>query len=192
MSNFFGFDTADSFFDKRRHINLVYYSMMYLRFLSNNSYELNKIKQTLSANNSALTRANLMRRDILSDYEVSFLDYLQRRYDLPENDYITILAGETLTQGVVKSPAGYTSTSNWELIIQMMYSTMLCGSSYQHLVQRLVSEFLIPMSAGMKGVTLQPSTFRLISENLNVCLNSGKREWTDLPYIEQYVMQRIV
>ena len=90
MSNFFGFDTADSFFDKRRHINLVYYSMMYLRFLSNNSYELNKIKQTLSANNSALTRANLMRRDILSDYEVSFLDYLQRRYDLPENDYITI------------------------------------------------------------------------------------------------------
>lgn len=191
MSNFFGFDTADCFYDKRRHVNLVYYSMMYLRFLKGNGSELNTVKQILSSNNT-LTRANMMRRDILSEYEVSFLDYLQRRYDLPESDYITILSGETLTQGIVKSPAGYTSTSNWELIIQIMYSTMLSGPSYQHLVQRLVREFLTPISASMRGITLQASTFRLISENINTCLNSGKRQWSDLPYIEQYIIQRII
>ncbi len=192
MSNFFGFDTADCFYDKRRHVNLVYYSMMYLRFLKGNGSELNTIKQILSSGNSTLTRANMIRRDVLSDYEVSFLDYLQKRYDLPENDYITILSGETLTQSIVKSPAGYTSTSNWELIIQIMYSTMLSGPSYQHLVQQFVREFLAPISADMRGITLQASTFRLISESLNTCLNSGKRKWSDLPYIEQYVIRRII
>ena len=111
---------------------------------------------------------------------------------MPENDYVTILAGETLTQGVVKSPAGYTSEKNWELIIQIMYSTMLSGPSYQHLVQRLVSEFLIPISSRMRGIRLQSSTFRLISENMNFCLNQGKRQWSDLPYIERYVISRII
>jgi len=192
MSNFFGFDTADSSYDKRRHLNLVYYSMMYLRLLSGNSLDMANIKRILSSNSSSLTKANMMRQEVLSDYEVSYLNYLQKRYGLPENDYVTILAGETLTQGVVKSPAGYTSEKNWELIIQIMYSTMLSGPSYQHLVQRLVSEFLIPISSGMRGIRLQSSTFRLISENMNFCLNQGKRQWSDLPYIEQYVISRII
>lgn len=192
MSNFFGFDTADSSYDKRRHINLVYYSMMYLRLLSGNSLDMANIKRILSSNSSSLTKANMMRQEVLSDYEVSYLNYLQKRYGLPENDYVTILAGETLTQGVVKSPAGYTSEKNWELIIQIMYSTMLSGPSYQHLAQRLVSEFLIPISSRMRGIRLQSSTFRLISENMNFCLNQGKRQWSDLPYIERYVISRII
>lgn len=192
MSNFFGYDTADSFYDKRRHINLVYYTMMYLRLLKGDNTLMLNIKRILSPNNNTLTRANMMCSEILTDYEVSFLNYLKNRYGLSENDYVTILAGETLTQGVVKSPASYTSTSNWELIVQMMYATMLSGPSYQHLVQRLVREFLIPMCSGMRGITLQSSTFRLISENLNTCLNSGKRQWSDLPYIEKYVIDRIV
>ena len=192
MSNFFGFDTADSSYDKRRHINLVYYSMMYLRLLSGNSLDMANIKRILSSNSNSPAKANMMRQEILSDYEVSFLNYLQKRYGLPDDDYVTILAGETLTQGVVKSPAGYTSEKNWELIIQIMYSTMLSGSSYQHLIQRLVNEFLIPISSRMRGVRLQSSTFRLISENMNSCLNQGKRQWSDLPYIEQYIISRII
>lgn len=192
MSNFFGFDTADSFYDKRRHINLVYYTMMYLRLLKGDNTLMLNIKRILSPNNNTLTRANMMCSEILTDYEVSFLNYLKNRYGLSENDYVTILAGETLTQGIVKSPAGYTSNSNWELIVQMMYATMLSGSSYQHLVQRLVREFFIPMCSGMRGITLQGSTFRLISENLNTCLNNGKRQWSDLPYIERYVIDRII
>ncbi len=189
-SNFFGLDTADSFYDKRRHINLVYYSMMHLRLLSGNSLFISSVKRILSLN-SNIEKANLIRKEILTDYEISFLDYLQKRYGLSENDYITILAGETLTQKIVKSPAGYTTKNNWELIIQIMYSTMLSGPSYQHLVQRLVKEFIIPISAGMRGITLQGSTFRLISENMNFCLNQGKRNWSDLPYIEQYIINKI-
>ena len=147
---------------------------------------------TLIVRTIGCIKSNMMRQEVLSDYEVSYLNYLQKRYGLPENDYVTILAGETLTQGVVKSPAGYTSEKNWELIIQIMYSTMLSGPSYQHLVQRLVSEFLIPISSRMRGIRLQSSTFRLISENMNFCLNQGKRQWSDLPYIERYVISRII
>ena len=190
-NNFFGFDTADSFYDERRHINLVYYSMMHLRLLSGDNLFINNVKRILSSNIATIEKANMMRKEILNDYEISFLDYLQKRYGLPDNDYITILAGESLTQGIVKSPAGYTSLRNWELIIQIMYSTMLSGPSYQHLIQRLVNNFIIPISVGMRGITLQNSTFRIMSENINFCLNQGKRNWSDLPYIEQYVINKI-
>ena len=192
MNNFFGFDSADSFYDERRHINLVYYTMMYLRLLKGDNTFMLNIKRILSPNNNTLTRADMMCGEILTDLEVSYLKYLKDRYALSVNDYVTILAGETLTQGIVKSPAGYTSTSNWELIVQMMYATMLSGPSYQHLVQRLVRDFFIPMCSGMKGITLQGSTFRLISEHVNTCLNNGKRKWSDLPYIERYVIDRIM
>lgn len=192
MNNFFGFDSADSFYDKRRHINLVYYTMMYLRLLKGDNTFMLNIKRILSPNNNTLTRADMMCGEILTDLEVSYLKYLKDRYALSVNDYVTILAGETLAQGIVKSPAGYTSTSNWELIVQMMYATMLSGPSYQHLVQRLVRDFFIPMCSGMKGITLQGSTFRLISEYVNTCLNNGKRKWSDLPYIERYVIDRIM
>ncbi|MBO7200953.1 MAG: hypothetical protein J6V54_06105 [Bacteroidales bacterium] len=191
MNNFFGFDTANSFYDKRRHINLVYYSMMHLRLLSGDNSFIYDVKRIISSNNSSLEKAKMMRMEILTDYENSFLDYLQKRYNLSDNDYVTILSGESLTNAIVKSPAGYTSIENWELIIQIMYSTMLCGPSFQHLVQRFISEFLIPLSAGMRGVTLQRSTFRLISENLNICLEKGKRQWSDLPYIEKYIIDKI-
>lgn len=190
-NNFFGFDTADSFYDERRHINLVYYSMMHLRLLNGDNLFINNVKRILSSNITIIEKANMMRKEILNDYEISFLDYLQKRYGLPDNDYITILAGESLTQGIVKSPAGYASLRNWELIIQIMYSTMLSGPSYQHLVQQLVNNFIIPISVGMRGVTLQSSTFRIMSENINFCLNQGKRNWSDLPYIEQYVINKI-
>lgn len=192
MSNFFGFDTADSFYDKRRHVNLVYHCMLHLRLLKGDNAFISSIKQILSPQNGIEVRASMVCGEILTEYEVSFLNYLKNRYGLLENDYVTILSGETLTKSVVKSPAGYTSIDNWRLIVQMVYATMLSGPPYQHLVQRLVIEFIEPISSGMRGVTLENSTFRLISEYLNNCLNNGKRQWSDLPYIEKYIIDRIL
>jgi hypothetical protein len=117
---------------------------------------------------------------------------LRTRYGLNEEEYITILAGESLGQGQVKSPAGDQGTQNWEMIVQMFYATMLSGPAYQGYVQQLVSSFFYPFCSGMRDVTLQSSTFRLISENMNKCLDQGKRLFTDLPYIEQYVIRAIL
>ena len=190
MNNFFGIGTGEAVYDKRRHVNLVYYSMMFLRLLKKDRNFLILIKQIM-ASTSKHERADMICKNILTDYEISYLNYLRKRYNLSEDEYIIILAGETLTQGQVKSPASYLSRSNWELIIQMMYATMLSGSSYQQYVQQFVTEFLIPISSGMRGITLQSSTFRLIGENLNSCLNSGKRLFADLPYIENYIIEKI-
>ena len=191
MNNFFGIGTGDAFYNKRRHINLVYYSMMFLRLLSKDSAFLIQVKQIMAPNRSKHERVDMMCKNILTDYEISYLNYLKNRYSLSEDEFITILSGETLTQGEVKSPASYLSTGNWELIVQMMYATMLSGSSYQHLVQQFVQDFLVPISSGMRGVRLQSSTFRIISESINLCLDNGKRLFSDLPYIEQYVIKKV-
>jgi hypothetical protein len=192
MDNFFGLGTANSAYDKRRHVNLVYYTMMMLRFTKKDNSFMMNLKQILSSGYDKNTKSDLICQHILTDLEISYLNYLRTRYGLNEEEYITILAGESLGQGQVKSPAGYQGTQNWEMIVQMFYATMLSGPAYQGYVQQLVSSFFYPFCSGMRDVTLQSSTFRLISENMNKCLAQGKRLFTDLPYIEQYVIRAIL
>jgi hypothetical protein len=192
MDNFFGLGTANSAYDKRRHVNLVYYTMMMLRFTKKDNSFMMNLKQILSSGYDKNTKSDLICQHILTDLEISYLNYLRTRYGLNEEEYITILAGESLGQGQVKSPAGYQGTQNWEMIVQMFYATMLSGPAYQGYVQQLVSSFFYPFCSGMRDVTLQSSTFRLISENMNKCLDQGKRLFTDLPYIEQYVIRAIL
>ena len=191
MDNFFGLGTASAFYDKRRHVSLVFYTMMMLRLMKKENSFMVQLKQILSSGYDKNARADKICEYILTDYEISYLNYLRSRYNLNEDEYVTILAGETLTQGQVKSPAGYQGRENWEMIIQMMYATMLSGSAYQGYVQQLVNNFFYPICSGMKGVILQPSTFRLISENMNACLNQGKRLFSDLPYIERYIIEKL-
>ena len=191
MDNFFGLGTANAFYDKRRHVNLVFYTMMMLRLMKKDNSFIVQLKQILSSGYDKNARADKICEYILTDYEISYLNYLRSRYNLNEDEYITILAGETLTQGQVKSPASYQGINNWELIVQMVYATALCGSAYQGYVQQLVNNFFYPICSGMRGVTLQPSTFRLISENMNACLNQGKRLFSDLPYIERYIIEKL-
>lgn len=192
MDNFFGLGSANAFYDKRRHVNLVYYTMMMLRFTKKDNSFMMNLKQILSSGYDKNTKSDLICQHILTDLEISYLNYLRTRYGLNEEEYITILAGESLGQGQVKSPAGYQGTQNWEMIVQMFYATMLSGPAYQGYVQQLVSSFFYPFCSGMRDVTLQSSTFRLISENMNKCLDQGKRLFTDLPYIEQYVIRAIL
>ncbi len=191
MDNFFGHGTASAAYDKRRHVNLVYYTMIMLRFVKDGNSFMMKMKQILSFGYDKETKADMICEQVLTDLEISYLNYLRGRYGLSEDEYITILSGESLGQGQVKSPAGYQGVQNWELIVQMFYATMLCGSVYQGYVQQLVTKFFYPLCSGMRGVNLQTSTFRLISENMNKCLAQGKRLFTDLPYIENYVIKQL-
>lgn len=189
MENFFGHGSANAFYDSRRHINLVFYTMIMLRLTSKDSSFMMNLKHILSSGYNKRSKAELMCTHILTDLEVSYLNYLRGRYGLSEDDYVTILSGESFTQKEVRSPAGYHKTENWVLMVQMVYATMLSGSAYQGYVQQLVDNFLCPICSGMRDVTLQKSTFRLISENMNKCLDQGKRLFSDLPYIEQYIIK---
>lgn len=191
MSNFFGLGTASSDYDKRRHINLVYYTMIMLRFTKGGNDFLMSLQQILSSGYDKRTKAVKISKHILTDLEISYLNYLRGRYGLNEEEYVTILAGETIGQVQVKSPAGYQGIQNWELIVQMVYATILCGPAYQGYVQQLVRDFFYPFFSSMRGVTLQSSTFRLISDNMNICLNKGKTLFSDLPYIENYVINKL-
>lgn len=191
MENFFGHGTASTAYDKRRHVNLVYYTMIMLRLIKEGNAFMMKLKQILSSGYDKETKADMICENVLTDYEISYLNYLRGRYGLNLDEFATIMSGESLTQREVKSPAGYQGTQNWELIIQMFYATALSGPAYQGYVQQLVNKMFYPLCSGMRGVTLQSSTFRLISENMNKCLGQGKRLFTDLPYIEQFIIRAI-
>jgi len=190
-NNFFGIGTANAFYDKRRHVNLVFYTMIMLRFLKKDHSFLMRYKEIGTSGYDKETRAYMICDQILTVPEVAFLDYLRGRYGLSEDEYVTILSGETHLYKEVRSPASYQGDKNWELIVQMVYATMLSGPAFQGFVQQLVNSFFSVICSGMKGVVLQNSTFRLISENMNTCLNQGKRHFSDLPYIEEYVVNKL-
>ena len=40
MDNFFGLGTANAFYDKRRHVNLVFYTMMMLRLMKKDKHSM--------------------------------------------------------------------------------------------------------------------------------------------------------
>lgn len=191
MNNFFGIGTGDSSYDNRRHINVLYFVMCYARQKKDQNKFINQLRYVLSLGNDKEFRMNYICNNILSELEVSFLNYIYNRYPVTEDEYITILAGETFQNNEIRTPAGYHAKENWSLMTQMVYTTALSGPSYQNYVKNIVQEFCYPICSGMRDVKLQPSTFRLISENINSCLNQGKRLFTDLPYIENYVYERV-
>lgn len=191
MKDFFGINSADSFYNKRRHVNCVFYTMMHLRLMKNDKNEISRILKIAKSNGDCEDKADAMCANVLTELESSYLYYLKERYGLPNLDYARILAAEGLTQGVVKSPATYTGDENWRMIIQMFYGTMLSGPSYQDYVKNVVENFFYPFFSGMTGVMLRPSTFRILSNNINTCLNQGKRLFSDLPYIETYSIQNM-
>ena len=101
MDNFFGLGTANVSYDKRRHVNLVYYTMMMLRLTKKENSFMMSLQQILSSGFDKNVRADLICENILTNYEISYLNYLRGRYGLSEDEYVTILAGVTIGDGTV-------------------------------------------------------------------------------------------
>ena len=87
MDNFFGLGTANAFYDKRRHVNLVFYTMMMLRLMKKENSFMVQLKQILSSGYDKNARADKICEYILTDYEISYLNYLRSRYNLNEDEY---------------------------------------------------------------------------------------------------------
>ena len=184
MNNFFGFNTGSSAYDKRRHLNLIYHEFMYFKLLENQSIAM-AVKNVMAK--SINERYNIFLASILNKYESNFLYYLKNRYQVPDADFETIIAGETFKYGEVKTPAGYHQDQDWRLVIQMIYATVLTGSNMQPYVQNVVQSYIFPFASGM-GIGIKPSSPRIIGNAIQTCLNLGMRSFDDLPRIEDYAL----
>ena len=189
MDNFFGIGTNSSFYDKRRHINLIYQEFVHFKLLVHDNRSLAmQVKQVLATDLN--TRFNAFQSMFLNNYENNFLYYLKQRYQMPDDDYTRIIAGESFKNPEFKSPAGYNQEQDWRLVIQMIYATILTGHELQPYTQHMIESFIYPFAQGM-GIGVQPSSPRIIGESIQSCLNKGMRSFEDLPAIEDFTLSRL-
>ena len=193
MENFFGISPGSSSFDKRRHINTIYTEFFIFRYKKDGekNFIVNKLIPILEKDRNE--RYNDIMNTILSKYEYAFLCYLMRRYNLSEDEFVTIIAGETHFNENMKTPASYSLKENYRLIIQMLYAIMCVPEYYQSCTQQVIIDFMIPIAKQIREISnIGMNKFIIISNLINEALNNDWYDFDDLPKIENYVLSRIM
>ena len=114
---FLGIGTGNPFYDKRRHLNIIF-----VEFMSSHA-----IARPASSNlvmyhimhDSVEDAALFICNDILTEEEHDFLNLLRERYDVPDDDFMKIMGGIGLL-GENRTPCGYSYEENYRLLIQMV------------------------------------------------------------------------
>ena len=188
--NFFGIGLGDSFYDKRRHINIIFSIFTHYRLFAEG--------QSFAAALAPIIHIQdedylfyCFTQGILAPLEVSYLNYLKNRYNLPEEDFKTILSGYTLREKDIKSPAGYYIDDNWKLIIHMYYATLCVEPEYHKVDYQIQTSMILPFANGMRGINLDQNNYNTIVMGINDCINRGLTQFNDLPKIENYIISRL-
>lgn len=188
MENFFGISTGSPFYDKRRHINTIYAEFFEFRLQKEGKpFVMNKVVPILQKDKNE--RFNSVQNQILTDLEYSFLYYLKNRYNLSDDEFITIVAGETHFQREMKTPAGYSLEENYRLLVHMIYATLCVSGYYQTCSKQVLSGFVSSLARQFSGFNASVGT---IATLVNECLAKGLTNFTDLPKIENYVISKIM
>ncbi|MEY8588383.1 hypothetical protein [Phocaeicola sartorii] len=131
MNNFFGYESGDKSFNRRRHVNLVFQVSMSHRFsvpeLGEMIFQYRKNKKTEQV-------VSWIEQSILSKEEVIFLKYLANRYGLSEQEYSSIVGMENIDDMKIKTPINYNIEESVVLILHLFTAQYLAHqtSEKQH------------------------------------------------------------
>lgn len=185
---FFGLGTCDSFYDKRRHINLVFMEMMSYYLYSDASFSKQISSIVGNRYKSTEQKASDICNDILSHNEHNFLNLLRERYNISEEDFTIIMSGVALEDREFKSPAGYSRENNITLLVQMIVARYYMSPQVSSAFNK-INTMIIQTAAGMRGITITQqnaqSLFTLTQEAMVKYDNNFA-----LPQIEKYVISQ--
>ena len=156
MDNFFGYGTASSAYDKRRHINVIFQILMMYKLKVNPNSVIPPLQRALRL--PVQQAAEVICNDILSYDEHNYLNLLRERYGISESDFTKIMSGYGCTLRENKTPAGYSTRQNQELLIQMLnaryYMRPQKAEAFEY-----INGVIATWGGGMRGITMNQSTF---------------------------------
>ena len=190
MENFFGLESCSSNYDSRRHINLIYFTFFQYRLLADGQKFIQSFASVFQTRNEQ-SMLDFTVNNIFCASELAFLNYLKNRYNLSDMEYNKILSGITHHNTHIKSPAGYSTSDNWRLIIHMLYAQLCVEPKYHKYDIQIQIDCIIKMAQGMRGISIDNSKWQLVVNSLNDCLDKDWRKFTDLPRIEQYILSKL-
>ncbi|MCH5216807.1 MAG: hypothetical protein J1F10_07670 [Muribaculaceae bacterium] len=154
--NFFGYGSASADFDKRRHINVIFQILLMYKLKQNQAWIVPKLQYALRL--PTQQAAEYICNEILSYDEHNYLNLLRERYNVSVSDFTKILSGYGCTLPENKTPAGYSTRQNQELLIQML------NSRYYMQPQDInafmyINGVIAQWAAGMRGINMTQSLF---------------------------------
>lgn len=188
MDNFFGIGTSDSFYDKRRHINMIFIEFLSYHIFSDSSYS-DRIVSLLKSSKSEEDRAFCICNNFLTYNELNFLKLLRERYNLSEAEFITILSGIGAKDKITKSPAGYDANQNKVLLVHMVIAIESMTSNFGSKAVTEITRMIGTVGKGMRGIFFDQTKFnKLFDLTFEAMRVYGDSDY--LPQIEQYVLER--
>ena len=153
---FFGYGSAESFYDKRRHINVIFQLLMMYKFKAVPSVVIPQLQHALRL--PMQDAAELVCNDILTYDEHNYLSLLRERYGISDADFIKIMSGYGCTLRENKTPAGYNKRQNLELLVQMLYSRYYMRPQDANAFT-YINSAIAAWASGMKGISMSQDIF---------------------------------
>ena len=185
--NFFGIGTGSSFYDKRRHINIIFIELLSYHFYTDSSVSNRILSIIKDPYKSTKEKASDICNDILNYDEHNYLNLLRERVQLSEPDFMLIMSGIVLCQES-KYPASYTREQNISLLVEMIVARYYMKPQVNNAFIQ-INSMIVQLAKGMRGITITnqnaESLFLLTQEAMAKFRNNYA-----LSQIEEYVISK--
>lgn len=187
IENFFGYGSASSAYDKRRHINVILQLLLMYKLKQNPGFIIPKLQCALRL--PTQQAAELICNDVLTYDEHNYLNLLRERYNLPDSDFTKIMSGCGCTLAENKTPAGYSQRQNQELLIQMLNSRYYMKPQDANAFM-YINGVIAQWAAGMRGITMSQAIFAKYDNLWRKALSLYPTNY-QLKQIEDYIIANI-
>ena len=184
---FFGYGSAESFYDKRRHINVIFQLLMMYKLKAIPSVIIPQLQQALRL--PMQDAAELVCNDILTYGEHNYLNLLRERYSLSDADFAKIMSGYGCALPENKTPAGYNKRQNQELLVQMLTSRYYMRPKDTNAFG-YINSAIAAWANGMKGISMSPDVLMKYDQLWRKALALYPTNF-QIKEIEDYIIENI-
>lgn len=187
MEDFFGYGTADSFYDRRRHINVIFQLFIFYKLKISSDVLMSDLKYALQL--PTLEAAEFVCNNILNRGEHDYLNLLRERYNISDPEFAKIMSGYGSSLLVNKTPAGYTKQQNQRLLVQMLTARCYMEPKDNEAIQ-YINGVIMGWAGGMDGIIMNESIFIKYDQLWRKALSLYPTNY-QLKQIEDYVIANI-
>lgn len=189
MENFFGIGLANSFYDKRRHVNAILMIILDYHFYATPGFA-DRLVALLQSPKSEERKAFEMCNDpFLSFDELNFIKTVKEKVGLPQGDFNRIMSGISLFDKQYKTPAGYGRIENTRLLVDMIVALSYSCNNYQSPAFTKITAEIGALARGMNGISFDQAKFERLF-HLTFEAQAVYQYTTELKQVEDYVIAR--
>ena len=188
MENFFGIGLANSFYDKRRHVNVIFMIIIDYHFYANPGFA-DRLVSLLQSGSSEPYRTRMIANNFLTRDELNYLNIIREKYSLPSSEFERICSGLSMYEPQYKTPAGYGSVDNKRLLVDMVMAVYVATNNYASNAFTKITAEIGSLAQGMNGISFNQAKFeQLFHLTLKAAQTYGLVN--RLKEIEDYVIAR--